>query len=126
MNFFLWILQLVLAAFFAFVGGLKTFTAMPEIVETLPWAADVPVWVVRLAGSSELLGAIGLILPALVRIKPVLTPVASGALGLVMAMAAVFHLVRGEYGNIVVNIVALALAAFVAYGRFKIAPIEGK
>lgn len=65
---------------------------------------------------------IGIILPALAGILPWLTPWAAVGLALIMLLAAVFHLVRREYANIVFNLVLLVLAAFVAYGRFFIVP----
>ncbi|HEX6305398.1 MAG TPA: DoxX family protein [Anaerolineales bacterium] len=70
----------------------------------------------------EFLGGIGIILPALTGILPWLTLWATTGLALIMLLAAVFHLVRREYANIVFNLVLLVLAAFVAYGRFFIIP----
>jgi len=87
------------------------------------WPGDIPAWLVRFIGLAELAGGLGLILPALTRIQPQLTPLAGAGLALVMFLAAGFHLSRGEFGFIVPNIVLLALAAFVAYGRWQVAPI---
>jgi hypothetical protein len=70
-----------------------------------------------------MLGAIGLILPALTGILPWLTPLAGAALALVMLLAGFFHAARREYSGIAVNLVLLALAAFIAYGRLAIAPL---
>ena len=77
---------------------------------------------VRTIGVLEVLGAIGIVLPALTGIVPSLTPLA--ALGLVLTMigAALTHLRRAEYGGITVTAVLLILAAFVAYGRFFVLP----
>ena len=76
----------------------------------------------RIIGAVEVLGAIGIVLPALTEIVPSLTPLA--ALGLVLTMigAALTHLRRAEYGPIAVSAVVLILAAFVAYGRFFVVP----
>ncbi|MEW5961193.1 MAG: DoxX family protein, partial [Chloroflexota bacterium] len=68
-------------------------------------------------------GALGVVLPALTHIQPQLTPLAGAGLALVMIFAIVFHISRGEIGFIVPNIILLALAAFVVYGRWKVVPI---
>ena len=77
---------------------------------------------VRLIGALEVLGAIGVVAPALTGILPWLTPLAALGLVLTMIAAALTHLRRKEYGNIAVNAVLLVLAAFVAYGRFFVLP----
>jgi hypothetical protein len=74
-------------------------------------------------GVCELLGAVGLILPSATRVLPVLTPVAASALTLVMVLAAGTHFSYGELPVIGVNVVLGGLAAFVAWGRFRRAPI---
>lgn len=126
MKVILWILQVVMAVLFLSAGWMKAFSPMEALSAQMPWTLDVSPWVVRLPGYSELLGAVGLILPALTRIKPQLTPLAAAGLALVMALAVVFHVVRAEYGVLPVNLVILALCAFIAYGRFKLAPIAPK
>jgi putative oxidoreductase len=77
---------------------------------------DVPRWLVRFIGTSELLGALGLILPAAMRIKPALTGFAALGLLTIMVLAALFHVSRGEFGMLPINSVLGALAAFVAWG----------
>lgn len=79
---------------------------------------------VRFIGLSEVLGAIGLILPAALRIKPVLTPIAAIGIAIIMIMATGYHISKGE--PFVPAIVLFALASFVAWGRFKKAPIQPK
>lgn len=74
----------------------------------------------------ELLGAFGLILPAATRIKPALTPVAGLGLTIVMALAVVCHISRGELGLVPINLVLGGLAAFVTWGRLTKAPIAGR
>jgi hypothetical protein len=73
---------------------------------------------VRFIGASELLGGLGLVLPAATRIKPALTPLAGAGLITVMVLAALFHLTRGEFGAIPGNVILGSLAAFVAWGRW--------
>ena len=77
----------------------------------------------RAIGVSELLGAIGLILPAALRIKPILTPLAASGIAVIMILATAYHIYAGEPP---VTIAFFLLAAFVAWGRFKKVPIEPK
>ena len=121
MKIAIWIAQIVLTGLFLFVGTMKAFQPVEFLHANMPWSNDVPLWVPRLAGYSEIVGAIGVILPTVTRIKPILSPLAAAGLGLVMALAIIFHLSRGELE--IPIMVLLALAAFVAYARWKIVPI---
>ena len=116
----LWSAQIVLAIVFALAGGMKVSTPATELAKMAP---GFPLAFLRFIGIAELAGAIGIILPALTRIAPVLTPLASSGFVVVMASAAILHLIRGQFGEVVVVIVLGALAYFVAWGRFKRAPI---
>lgn len=122
----LWVAQIGLAAMFAMAGSMKSFTPIAELATQLPLAAEWPAAAVRFIGISELAGAIGLVLPAATRIKPWLTPLAAFALLVVMVLAALFHLSRGEVGAIGLNVMLGAAAAFVAWGRTKRAPIAAR
>lgn len=122
LNISLWILQLLLGAVFGMAGISKATQPIAELAQ-IPWAADMPEALVRFIGVSELLGGVGLLLPALTRIRPGLTPLAAVGLTTIMAFAAVFHATRGEVGGIVVNVVLGGIAAFIAWGRYKKAPI---
>ena len=124
MNILLWILQVALAAVFLLAGSTKGWTPLAELGTRVPWVPDVPGWVPRLAGFSEILGALGLILPAATRIKPWLTPLAASALGLVMVLAMIFHLVRGEVPAAGFNLALLLVCLLVAWGRQKKVPIQ--
>ena len=77
----------------------------------------------RVIGVAELLGALGLILPAATRVKPMLTPLAASGLATVTLLAAIFHISRGELGALPIPLVLGGLAAFVAWGRAAKAPI---
>lgn len=88
----------------------------------MQWIGTLPKGLLIFIGLSEILGGIGLILPAMTGILPELTAWAATGLSVVLVLAALFHLPRREYRNIVVNVVLLALTAFVAYGRFVLAP----
>jgi len=119
----LWLVQALLAFAFVGAGAMKLFTPMAELLAQMAWVSAVPEAMVRFIGAAEIAGAIGLILPALTRIKPGLTVLAAAGLTVVMLSAAPFHLSRGEVGAIVPNLILGSLAAFVAWGRFKKAPI---
>ena len=123
MKILIWILQVALAGFFLMAGFIKGFQPVEVIHANISWAQDLPLWMLRLIGFSEILGANGVILPAATRIKPGLTPLAAGGLALVMALAIVFHLTRGEFGLLVGPLALFTLAAFVAYARLKLVPI---
>jgi asparagine N-glycosylation enzyme membrane subunit Stt3 len=81
------------------------------------WIASAPVALVRLIGVVEIAGALGVVLPAAIRVKPWLTPLAAAGLALIMLLAMPVHLMRGEAGLIDRNVLALLLAAFVVWGR---------
>lgn len=119
MNLALWIVAIVLAAGFTGSGLLKLLVPKEKLVSSgQGWAQDYTPTNIRLIGVVELLGAAGLILPAVTRIAPILVPLAAVGLGLVMVGAAAVHARRKETMNIGVNAVLLALAGFVAWGRF--------
>jgi len=124
LNIATWVAQVILALLFGMAGVLKTFTPMAELATKIPWTAEVPETLVRFIGVSELLGAIGILLPAALRIRPRLTPLAAAGLALVMALAILFHVARGEAQVIGVPIVLGALAAFVAWSRLRRAPVQ--
>lgn len=120
MNIALWIAQVLLAGMYGMAGGMKTF--QPDGVRKNPqmtWAHDKADGYIRFVGVSELLGALGIILPILTGILPWLTPIAAVGLSLIQLLAIfVVHLPKKEYQVIPVNIVLLALSVFVVYGRF--------
>jgi uncharacterized membrane protein YphA (DoxX/SURF4 family) len=118
MNVFLWIVQAVLAAMFAMSGLQKEIQPKAKLVGQYPWAQDVSAATVWFIGVTELLGAIGLILPAATGIATVLTPVAATGLAVLMALAAATHIRRKEPSGVAVNAVLFAFAALVAWGRF--------
>lgn len=89
-----------------------------------PWAGEVPVVLVKLTGLIDVVGAAGLILPAVLRVKPKLTPVAAIGIIILMVCAGIFHITRGEASQIGVNIVFAAIAAFIAWGRWKQAKLS--
>jgi uncharacterized protein with PQ loop repeat len=119
MNTALWIIQGILAALFAMAGLMKSTQPIDKLVKSgVTWADRFPLSTVRLIGASELLGALGLILPWLLNTVPILTPIAASGLALVQFLAIFHHAKHKEGKAIFFNIVLLSLAAFVAYGRF--------
>jgi uncharacterized membrane protein YphA (DoxX/SURF4 family) len=123
LNLSLWSVQLLLGAVFGMAGLAKATRPIAELAARMPWAADIPEGLVRFIGVSELAGGVGLLLPALTRIRPSLTPLAAAGLTTIMALAAVFHATRGEVAGIVVNVVLGGIAAFIAWGRYTKVPI---
>ncbi len=124
MNLALWIATGLLAAV-ALAGGIsKTFVPRERLARTRGggWTAHVSAGFVRTLGILELLAAVGLVLPGLLGIAPVLVPVTAVCWVLLMIGAMITHLRTGEAGFIVLNLVYLALAAYVAWGRFGPAP----
>jgi uncharacterized membrane protein YphA (DoxX/SURF4 family) len=118
MNTALWIVQGLLAVAFLMAGLMKATQPKKKLAENMAWVNDFSASQVRAIGIVEILGAIGLILPAATGILPILTPVAAVGLVVTMLGAAATHVRRGEIQMIVVNMVLLLLAVFVAYGRF--------
>ena len=120
----LWISQILLAVMFGMAGFMKATQPIDQLSAMLPFVAQMPEGLVRFIGASELAGAVGLILPAALRILPVLTPLAASGLVVVMVLAAGFHISRGEFSNVPVNFILGSLAAFVAWGRLKMMHIS--
>jgi DoxX-like family len=125
MNYVLWIVQGLLTLLFLFTGGTKLILPIEVLTEQTP----LPGLFVRFLGVAEVLGAIGLILPGLVRIWPVLTPLAASGLVIIMIGATVLTLVGvvpvGAAMALIPLVVGL-LSAFVAYGRWRLAPLRGR
>ncbi|MFI6498340.1 DoxX family protein [Nonomuraea typhae] len=118
MNIFLWILQVLLAAMFAMSGLEKAAQPWGRLTRKYPWTGNVPQAAVRLIAVPELLGAIGLIVPAATGIAPILTPIAATGLALLAALAAAMHTRRKETPGIAITVVLFLLTAFVAWARF--------
>jgi putative oxidoreductase len=125
-NITLWVAQVLLSAMFIMAGATKLSQPAEALAQSLPWVTSTPIALVRFIGLSELLGGLGLILPALLRIKPFLTTWAAIGLAVVMLLAAIFHATRGEFSNIGINVVIMAIAAFIAWGRSSKATILAK
>ncbi len=121
MTYALWILQGLLALIFLFVGGMKLVLPLEVLTQQMP----LPGLFMRFIGVAEVLGAIGLILPELLRIRPRLTPLAAAGLVIIMIGATVLTLAGGGLALGLIPLVVGLLAAFVAYGRWRLAPHRG-
>jgi uncharacterized membrane protein YphA (DoxX/SURF4 family) len=116
----LWIVQGLLAAAFLMAGGMKLLISAAELAKQSP---EISLALVRFIGAAEVAGALGMILPSATRIMPKLTPVAAIGLLIVMVLATALHISRGEMSHLPPPLVLGSMAAFVAWGRFKGAPI---
>jgi uncharacterized membrane protein YphA (DoxX/SURF4 family) len=125
MNIILWILQILLGLYF-FGTGIVHFVVPPGLPEPMAWMYDLAPTLHWISGTAEILGGLGLILPAATRIQPRLTPLAAAALALVMVLAMGYHVQRGEMINIGMNVVLGLFLAFIAYGRWKLAPLTDR
>ncbi|MFI5075148.1 MAG: DoxX family protein, partial [Actinomycetales bacterium] len=103
---------------FLIAGTTKVLTPKEKLRERMAWVDDFSQTSVRLIGTAEILGAVGLILPAAAGIAPILTPIAAVGLVIIMIGAAITHVRRKEPAIVPVNIVLLVLAVIVAWGRF--------
>jgi putative oxidoreductase len=125
-NIILWVVQVLLSLFSLAAGWNHGLRPLDEMIQSSPWAADLPVAMVRFIGFAELAAGVGLILPAATRIMPNLTPLAAIGLAIIMGLAIPFHIMRGEANVIALHIVVVALCAFVAWGRFRRVPIRSR
>jgi hypothetical protein len=107
---------------FLFAGGSKDFLPRPSVKKHFPWANATLAGLTRFSGINKLLGALGLVLPAVTGFFPWLTLAAASGLVLVMIGAAGFHAPRQEISSIGLNLVLLALALCVVIGRWVLAP----
>lgn len=115
----LWILQAVLAALFLREGGrkiLKPETMKARGLSEVGWLLFI--------GVSEVLGAMGLLLPSLTRILPRLTPLAAVGIAVIMVLATRFHLMRHEGKAAGWTAALMIVSGFVAYGRFFLSPLS--
>jgi uncharacterized membrane protein YphA (DoxX/SURF4 family) len=122
MNIILWIVQVLVTLLFLAAGSLKISQPKDKLEQRMSWVKHAPAQAVKVIGVLEVLGALGVILPALTGILPWLTPLAAMGLVLTMIGAIVTHIQLAEYSKITGPIVLLVLAAVIAYGRFVIAP----
>lgn len=118
LNIELWTCQIFLSLLFAYSGATKSLKSKKELVAIGQAAVeDLPLWLIRFIGIAEILGVIGIILPWLTGILPLLTPAAAVGFAIIMILASILHFRRNEKRTTLVNLFLLLLCAFVAYGR---------
>ena len=124
-----WVLQTVLAVWFVTIGVLH-LALPPGLPEPMTWMHDLPTAIHWISGLAEIAGGLGLglglLLPSLTRIRPLLTPLAASGLAVLMLSAAVWHLGRGEARSAVTNLVLVVLLAVVATVRSRMHPIPAR
>ena len=126
LNVALWIGQFLLFAAFVMAGSTHLTGPIAGLSKSMPWTGRLPEGLVRFIGVAELLGALGMILPSLARVKPMLTPIAGFGLATVMVLAAAQHIMHGEAVVLPINLTLGGLAVLVAWGRWKRAPIAAR
>ena len=123
MNIALWVIQALLALVFLGAGIRKVSQPIDKLKKDMSWVEGSSPAIVRLVGILEILGGLGLILPAATRILPWLTPVAAIGLALTMIGAIIVHLRRKEASRLSIPVVLLILVLVIVYGRFVLLPI---
>lgn len=122
MEIAIWIAQVALAIGFA-AAGVNHIIGNSRGQAAMAWLNDLAPWQRVGIGALEVLGAIGLIMPAVTGIAPWLVWVAAACLVLLMLAAVVFHVARNERPQLIGNVVLGAVAAFVFIGRVALAPL---
>lgn len=122
----LWVAQLLVAVPFVAFGFMKATAPVEQLATMMAWAGQLPEFVVRVTGVIDMAGGLGLVLPALTRVKPVLVRYAAMGCIALQSCAIVFHVSRGEANLIWLNFVFLALSIFVLWGRTTKAPIAAR
>ncbi len=122
LNLALWIVAAILAVVFLVSSSTKLFVPKEKLAgmggAASRWVEDFSPGALKAIGALEFLAAVGLIMPAALGIAPVLVPLAATGAVLLFAGAAIMRLRRGEKATIIGDLVYLAMAAFVAWGRF--------
>jgi uncharacterized membrane protein YphA (DoxX/SURF4 family) len=124
MNILLWIIQILLALLFIFSGSMKFVMSVQQMNEQAP--VVLPGLFLHFIGVCEILGGFGLVLPALLRIKPGLTPLAATGLAIITAGATVITLMGPMKGLALLPLITCVLCILIAYGRWRLRPIAAK
>jgi hypothetical protein len=125
MKIVLWVVSAVVAVIFLLVGAVKLVSSAADLAKS---ANGIPISLLRVAGTAEVLGALGLILPAATRILPILTPVAATGLAIEMFVASIVNIMVGAYSAIPATVVLMVVSAGIAwlrFGRYAVQPRSG-
>jgi hypothetical protein len=117
MNTTLWIVQGLLGFAMLASGSMKMIRSKEQLAAKMTWVEDFSPSSIRLIGLSEVLGALGVVLPAATGILPILTPIAAAGLLIIMLGAVYTHVRRKESGHAIPSLVLAGLATLIAYGR---------
>ena len=121
----LWIMQVLFGIYFITFGVIH-FVLPPGLPASMSWMYELSSRLHFFSGMAEILGGLGLILPGVTRIQTRLTPLAGAGIVVLMIGAIVWHMQRGEFQNIGLNLVLLAVAAWIAYGRWRLKPLTDR
>ena len=123
MTYALWIIQMLLGLLFLLSGAMKFVMSVAEMTKDMP---SMPGWFLHFIGVMEILGGLGLILPSVLRIRPGLTPLAAAGLVIIMIGATVITFTTMGVGAAALPLIVGVLCAFVAYGRWRLAPLSAR
>jgi uncharacterized membrane protein YphA (DoxX/SURF4 family) len=123
MNITLWILQVLLAAVFA-AHGWMLVSPPPELLDIIN--EEMGVGFRFTLGIAEILGAVGILLPGIIRVLPRLTEISAACLAFVSVSATIWHVVRGETSSAAITAALVVVTTLVAYGRWRVRPIRPK
>ena len=123
MNIFLWVIQILVALAFLAAGIVKVSQPLERLQKNMSWVTVTPLVLVRLIGTLEILGALGLILPAVTGIAPWLTTAAAIGLVLTMIGAIILHFRLHEANRAIAPLILLLLALLIVIGRLAWAPV---
>ncbi len=122
MNIVLWVIQILIGALFLFAGVVKFVTPIEKM--TAGMKVPIPGSLLLFIGVVEVLGGLGLILPSLLKVKPILTPLAAIGLAIIMVGAVGITLAGGDVAPAITPLAVGLLCVFVAYGRWKTKPVS--
>jgi putative oxidoreductase len=125
LNTLLWVLQIFMGLYFVGIG-IAHFIVPPGLPALMGWMYELSPALHTFSGAAEILGGLGLIIPSVSRIKPKLSAYAAFGLALVMVGASFWHIQRGEFSNMGMNIVLIAITSFIGYRRLKINILKDK
>jgi uncharacterized membrane protein YphA (DoxX/SURF4 family) len=122
-NRLLWIAQILAALVFLFAGSMKFIMSAAQMQQG---PIVLPMWFLHFIGACECLGAVGLILPALTRVRPSLVPLAAAGLTIIMIGATIVTVMSMSVAAAIVPAVVGLITAYIAYGRTRVAPIQAE